>query len=304
MDLGIALPQWGKYASPEVIVQVAQAAERLGYASVWVQERLLRPRAPRTPYGGVPGMAWPEPYRTVYDPIETLTFVAARTERVQLGTSVLDTLVHVPVTLAKRIATLDRFSGGRVLVGLGQGWAEDEFLTANIPPSRKGAGFEEFIAAMRAVWGPDPVKFDGRFYQIPESDIGPKPMQAGGPPILVGAFAPVAVQRAGRIGDGLNPIALAWDMLEGFVGQFREAARAVGRNPDTLPIVARINNQVTDQPLGDDRGPFTGSVDQIRADIERADRIGVNHGFFDLNFVETPVDVQLRFLEELSPTAR
>ena len=102
MDLGIALPQWGKHASPEAIVQVAQAAERLGYASVWVQERLLRPLQPRTPYGGIPGMPIPEPYRTVYDPIETLTYVAAKTERIKLGTSVIDALFHVPVVLGRR----------------------------------------------------------------------------------------------------------------------------------------------------------------------------------------------------------
>jgi probable F420-dependent oxidoreductase len=304
MELGIALPQFGQHATPEAIVQVAQAAERLGYASVWVQDRLLRATSPRTPYVGIPGTPWPEGYRTVYDPIETLTFVAARTERIKLGTSVIDALFHVPVVLARRLATLDRFSGGRVLAGLGQGWADDEFFAANVPPSRRGAGLEEFIAALRAAWGPDPVQFSGRFYQIPAAEIGPKPLQPGGPPILLGAFAPAAMERAGRIADGLNPIAVSWDMLEGFVNQFRDAARAAGRNPDSLPIVVRANNQVSDQPLGDDRGPFSGSVDQIRADLDRSSRLGLNHVFFDMNFAETPVEVQLRLLEQLSPAAQ
>ncbi len=299
MDIGIALPQWGRHASPEAIVQVAQQAERLGYASLWVQERLLRPTHPRSGYGGMPDQPWPEPYRTVYDPIETLTYVAARTERIKLGTSVIDALFHVPVVLGRRLATLDRFSGGRVIVGLGQGWSDEEFQTANVPPSRRGAGFEEFITAMRAVWGPDPVSFSGRFYQIPESEIGPKPVQPGGPPILVGAFAPTALERAGRIADGLNPIGLSWEMLAGMVAAFNEAARAAGRNPDALQIVVRANNQVSDGPLGDDRGPFSGSVDQIRGDLQKAEEMGLNHIFFDLGFVETPVDRQLRFLEDL-----
>src|SRR4051794_10965226 len=192
MDLGIALPQWGKYASPAAIERVAMEAERMGYASVWVQERLLRPTHPRSGYGGMGDTPWPEAYRQVYDPIETLTFVAAKTRRVKLGTSVIDTLFHVPVVLGKRLATLDQFSGGRVIAGVGQGWSEDEFITSNVPMKRRGAGFEEFIQAMRAVWGPNPAKFEGRYYTIPESDIAPKPVQPGGPPILIGAFAPAA----------------------------------------------------------------------------------------------------------------
>jgi probable F420-dependent oxidoreductase len=301
MDLGIALPQWGKTASVEAIVQVAQAAERLGYASLWVQERLLRPTNPKSGYGGMPGHPWPEAYRTVFDPIETLTFVAAKTERIKLGTSVIDALYHVPVVLARRLATLDQFCGGRLIAGLGQGWAEDEFLTANVSPKRRGAGFEEFIAALRAVWGPDPVQFSGRYYRIPDAEIGPKPVQPGGPPILVGAFAPAAVERAARIADGLSPIAISWDMLQGMVDGFRAAARSANRNPDTLQIVVRANMQFSDQPLGADRGPFAGSVEQIRADLERARGMGVNHVFFDLGFVETPIEQQLRFLEQFSP---
>ena len=301
MDLGIALPQWGKHASPEAIVQVAQAAEELGYASVWVQERLLRCLQPRTPYGGVPGQPIPEAYRTVYDPIETLTWVAAKTHRIKLGTSVIDALFHVPVVLGRRLASLDRFSAGRLIVGLGQGWSEDEFLTANIPPTRRGKGFEEFIAALEAVWGPDPVEFKGRSYQIPVSEINPKPIQTGGPPILVGAFAPAAIARAARMGTGFNPIAMSWDMLEGMVNTFHEAARAAGRDPSALPIVVRANNQFADQPMGTERGPFSGSAEQIRADLERAEGLGLNHVFFDLGFGEAPIAVYLGLLEQLRP---
>ena len=299
MDIGIALPQWGRHASPETITQVAQEAERLGYASVWVQERLLRPTQPRTGYGGMPGMAWPEAYRTVYDPIETLTFVAAKTSSIKLGTSVIDALFHTPVVLGKRLATLDRLSGGRLIVGLGQGWSEEEFETANVSPKRRGAGFEEMIKALKAVWGPDPVKFSGRYYKIAESEINPKPAQPGGPPILVGAFVPPAIERAARIADGLNPIALAWDMLEGMINGFRQAARAAGRDPNSLPIIARVNNAVSQQPLGADRGPFNGTVDQMREDLDRASALGLNGLFLDFGFVETPVEDMIRVLQQL-----
>ena len=138
MEITMALPHTGKLASPETISRVAEEAERMGCATVWVLGRLLRPA----------GGSMPDHYATVHDPLETLAYVAAKTERVKLGTSIMDALFHVPATLARRFATLDRLSGGRVIAGLGQGYAPEKFAAANVPMSRRGAGFEEFIRAM------------------------------------------------------------------------------------------------------------------------------------------------------------
>jgi alkanesulfonate monooxygenase SsuD/methylene tetrahydromethanopterin reductase-like flavin-dependent oxidoreductase (luciferase family) len=135
---------------------------------------MLLPTKPKETFDGYP---WPEIFATVYDPIEMLTFVAGRTGKVKLGTSVMSALFQNPVTLARRFATLDRLSDGRAIAGIGQGDFRDEFEAANVPIRRRGRGFEEFVKAMRAVWGPDPVSFTGDFYNIPESRIGPKPVQ-------------------------------------------------------------------------------------------------------------------------------
>ena len=152
MDLGVALPTSGRLASPANIVRIAQEAERLGYASVWTYERLLRPVAELpAPDGSMRRI--PAQYRLTYEPLETLSYVAALTERVRLGTSVIDALLHPPVVLARRFATLDQFSGGRVVAGLGQGWMPQEFETANVPMDRIGSGMDEVVAAMRACWG-------------------------------------------------------------------------------------------------------------------------------------------------------
>jgi alkanesulfonate monooxygenase SsuD/methylene tetrahydromethanopterin reductase-like flavin-dependent oxidoreductase (luciferase family) len=191
---------------------------------VWVLERLLRPINPR-PSPERPSPAMPESYANVYDPLETLAYFSAKTERVKLGTSIMDALFHVPAILARRFATLNRLSGGRVVAGLGQGYSPEEFAAANVPMSRRGEGFKEFIEAMRSAWGPDPVHFSGRFYEIPESRINPKPMQEGGPPILIAAMQKPAVERAGRLGFGLNPLVSSWEALEAGMGAFREAAR-------------------------------------------------------------------------------
>jgi alkanesulfonate monooxygenase SsuD/methylene tetrahydromethanopterin reductase-like flavin-dependent oxidoreductase (luciferase family) len=169
--LGVALPAAGSGASLEAIARVAQQAECIGLGAVWTFERLLRPAEPMML--GVGPLPLPEFNAVVYDPLETLSYVAAVTRTIRLGTSVLDTLFHSPVVLARRLATVDRLSGGRLLAGLGQGWMAQEFTATGVPPRRRGAGFQEHIEAMRAVWGPDPVRFDGAL--LSDSRIADRP---------------------------------------------------------------------------------------------------------------------------------
>ncbi|MDQ6662061.1 MAG: LLM class flavin-dependent oxidoreductase [Chloroflexota bacterium] len=303
MDIGIALPQMGPYASPATIVQIAQEAERLDYASVWVGERLLRPRH-YVPYG-YPPIPMPDYFKTMYDPLETLSYVAAKTERIKLGTSVINAFFHVPVVLARRFATLDQFSQGRVIAGLGQGWLKDEFETANISFQRRGNGLADYMGALRAAWGPDPVHYEGRFYRIVESDIGPKPFQPdGGPPVLFGAVSKVALERAARLANGLNPIARTWSSLEQIARIFPEMVRQAGRDPQQMLIVVRSNNAVGEPHLSEASGPRTplsGSLPQIRDDVQRLESLGIGHIFFDL--LDMPIHEQLRLLEKLRRVA-
>src|SRR5215213_4584299 len=192
MDLGVALPTSGRLASPANIVRIAQEVERLGYAAVWTYERLLRPLAELpAPDGSMQRI--PDQYRLTYEPLETLSYVAAVTDRVRLGTSVVDALLHPPVVLARRYATLDQLSGGRVIAGVGQGWMPQEFEAAGIPMKRMGAGLDDHLAAMRACWAPDPVKYEGRFYRIAESEVNPKPVQER-IPVLLGSMTPAGIQ--------------------------------------------------------------------------------------------------------------
>jgi probable F420-dependent oxidoreductase len=230
MRLGVHLPVAGKSASPEIILQVAVEAERIGLDSVWSWERLMRPTVPIA-LGGAGGVVIdaPEEFGIVYDPIETLAYVAARTSRITLGTSVLDALFESPIILARRLATLDRFSDGRLVVGVGQGWMEQEFEAAGVSMKRRGAGFEEHILAMRAVWGPDPVSFEGRFYRIPEADIGPKPVRPDGPRLMAGAGSTAAAERAGRLGVGLTLVIFEWDTIRETIETFRTAAAGRAR---------------------------------------------------------------------------
>ena len=302
IKLGISLPTYAPLGSPEAIVRVAEEAERIGLASVWTFERLLRPIAPVSPGHGIPPTTLPDFYASVYDPLETLAYVAAKTTTIRLSTSVLDALFHPPVVLARRIATLDQLSGGRLDIGLGQGLIPQEFEAAGIPMRRRGAGYEEHIAAMRAVWAPDPVQFDGRFYQIAESQIGPKPVQPGGPPLLAGAVLPAGIERIARMGLGFNVNVMTPDLadLQTAIESFRQAAEKAGRDPGSLPVVVRVNGNVTadrsTRPSSIERGLLTGTVAKVGDDLDKLQGLNVDQVFWQM---DTQPDEQLHALEQL-----
>lgn len=302
MDLGIALPTTGRLASTDAVVRVALAAERLGYAAVWSFERLLRPVGKVATLGSVEPQYLPESYRNVFEPLATLGHVAALTSRIRLGTSVIPALLHPPVVLARRFATLDQFSGGRVIAGLGQGWMREEFQAAGVPIGYLGDGFDEAVAAIRAVWGPDPVAFDGRFYTIAPSEVNPKPVQVR-VPIVVGAMTPKGIERAARIADGLNPLALSEEQLLGVAGMFRRAARAGGRDADTLTVVARANVPITPKPMEGERPFLGGSPEQIGEDLRALAGRGIDHVIFT-NTAPDDLEEELDLLRRLAETVR
>ncbi|HSE36919.1 MAG TPA: LLM class F420-dependent oxidoreductase [Blastocatellia bacterium] len=304
MKVGISLPQLGPQASAESLVSVARRAEELGYDSVWVLERLLWPLAPKEPYPASADGRLPETYQSVLDPIETLTFVAAHTTKVLLGTSVLVLPYHSPIQLARRLASLDVLSKGRVLAGVGVGWSRDEFAAAGTPFERRGARCDEFLRAMIELWTKDPVKFDGQFYQIPESKVGPKPVQKPHPPIYVAGFGQYTFDRAAKYGNGWNPAGImSFEGLEGMINQFRQTAERAGRH--NLEVVLRAFTVLFKDPAGSSRSPMTGSADQIREDTARLRDIGVTHliqsppalGFDPTATVEDMLTLMERLLE-------
>jgi alkanesulfonate monooxygenase SsuD/methylene tetrahydromethanopterin reductase-like flavin-dependent oxidoreductase (luciferase family) len=213
----------------------------------------------------------------------------------RFGTSVLDALFHPPVVLARRLATVDRLSGGRLVVGLGQGWMPEEFEAAGVPMSRRGNGFEDYLAALKSAWGPDPVSYEGRFYRIPRSYLAPKPLQAGGPPILIGAVAPPAVARAGRLGFGLNPVMLSWDHLEEVLNTWRRARVAAGHET-AAPVVVRTNTVVGSET--NEIGVFAGWGTKAIADLRRLAAYDVDEVFFETGRGPMPIAEQLDLVDE------
>jgi len=188
MRLGINLPQIGPATTAGLLAQAAERAETLGYDSLWAWERLLAPVAPQTPYPGSADGKLPAGCSHAWDPLTILTFVAARTRRVALGTSVLDIPYQNPVVLARALTTLDHLSNGRVRLGLGVGWSKDEFDAVGSSLGERGARADEFLDVLRAIWTTDPVEFHGRFYRIPRSVIGLKPVQKPHPPVYLATY--------------------------------------------------------------------------------------------------------------------
>jgi probable F420-dependent oxidoreductase len=302
MKLGIQLPQTGTQGSAENLIRVARLAEDLGYDSLWTFERTLWPINPQNPYPGSPDGKLPEIIQVVFDPLETLTFVAAQTERVRLGTSVLVLGYHNPLQLARRISTLDHLSGGRVDLGVGIGWSRDEYMAAGTPFAKRGARGDEFLQVMIDLWTKDPVGFDGEFYHIPESRIGPKPVQKPYPPIYVGGSGANTFERAARFGAGWNPSGVSsLEELEKSIKEFRETSSRLGSaNKD---VVLRVFIVVLDSSTGGSRSPLIGTIDQLRDDFQRLSDIGVTELLLTLPEVgfipATDIESGLRRMEQL-----
>jgi probable F420-dependent oxidoreductase len=291
MKVGILLPQTGDLATSENILYIGKEAEKEGFDSVWVFERLLWPVKPQTPYGGVPNLPIPVEYQSVLDSLETLTYLAGNTQRISLGTSIIDILFHNPVILARRFATLDVLSGGRVIAGLGLGWSKDEYDASGIPFSHKGARADEYMQVLKRIWTDDVVEFRGQFYNIPASKIGPKPVQKPHPPILLGAYSPKAFPRIVNYADGWIPIAgsVPLEQQEQAINGLREAARKANKDPSNIRIFVLSYPNVLDSSSqssssNQPRSPMSGTIDQIGSDIDRFKAMGAEHIIFGYAF--------------------
>jgi len=305
--VGITLPQAGQQATRENVIQTAQQAEKEGFDSLWVFERLLWPINPQTPYPGTPDGSLPIESQNVFDPLETLSYVAANTNKITLGTSVIDMLFHNPVILARRFATLDVLSEGRTICGLGIGWSKDEYQVSNIPFKERGKRADEFIQALKRIWTDDVVEFKGKFYNIPASKIGHKPVQRPGIPIYLGGFSPNTFSRIIKydLNGWLGVVAGPLEYIEKSIKSIKGQASQVNKNPDNFQIiVAGYPNVIDGQSSknAEKRFPFSGSIDEIGTDIQRIKQMGIDHIIF--GSIGRDVDMMIDKTKQLSKFAR
>jgi probable F420-dependent oxidoreductase len=305
MRIGTFLPNLGASAAPESIVKVAQHAESLDYDGVWVAERVLYPVNPKTPYAGTPDGSLPDFYRNAYAPLLALAWAAAHTTRIRIGTSVLNIPMHQPVQLAKELASLDALSGGRLSVGLGQGWSQDEYEATGSATTQLGARADEFVDVLKAMWRPDPVEYKGQYFNVAPSIVNPKPAQQPHPPIYLAAFSPSALARAGRVADGWLPTGIPLAGIAQMSQGLRKAASEAGRDPASIEIIILAHVGLTESRMGEERPNFVGNLDEIRQDVETAQEMGASEVILSPtggSVIDESLDGMLKFIEQIRST--
>ena len=292
----------GGIASAENITKAAHFAESENFDSVWVIDRILWPAEPQTPYPPSPDGSWPEVYQTVIDPISTLTYVAAITEKITLATGIIDMLYQNPLILANRLAALDNLSKGRLLLGLGNGHSKDEFQAAGVPFEKRGERADEFLQVLNKIWYDGSVGHKGKYYSIPKSVIGPKPYQQKIPIYLAG-FTPKALGRiiSSNANGWIGIPQLGIDDFKQGQEQLRKAAQENGRDPNSIEYPILAFPEVSENDLGSDRQPMNGSIQQIAQDIKEFEKLGVNHInlVFDFGSHAADLDKRLKYSKQI-----
>jgi probable F420-dependent oxidoreductase len=227
----------GMAVQPEGASALARIAEEAGFESLWTVEHVVVPTGYESQYpysrsGRMPGGE----DSPIPDPLIWLAWVAAVTSHIRLATGILILPQRSPVILAKAVATLDVLSRGRVILGVGVGWLEEEFDAIGVPFRERGARTDEYIEALRTLWRDDEPTFEGRFVQFRNARMHPKPVQEGGVPIIIGGHTDAAARRAGRLGDGFFPARGGPDDLSRLFDVVRATAREHGRDPDAIEL--------------------------------------------------------------------
>lgn len=286
MKFGVALPNYGANAGKRQILEVAKAADELGYFSVWVADRLIVPEPPNQP--------WSKVNQAVYEPIVTLSFLSSVTERVKLGTSILVLPFRNPLVIARQVTTLDILSGGRLILGVGVGWMEEEFQAAGVRMKERGVRTDEIIRLLRDLWKKPRPSFKGRFTEFTQIRFEPKPSRHR-IPIWIGGNSATALRRVAKLGDGWLPVGcMRFQEIGEKIEFLRKKANEYGRSESEIEISS---------PYLHPYGEGGKSIRLIKKDLEKYARLGVSH--FTPSFIyhttEELIDQMGLFASEVIP---
>jgi probable F420-dependent oxidoreductase len=250
MRFGIVFANTMRWSAGPGALEAAKAAEAAGFESVWTVEHVVYPDDYGSKYPYAEGGKMPALASTpIPDPLVWLAYVASATTTLRLATGILILPQRNPLVLAKELATLDHLSGGRVELGIGVGWLQEEFDALGIPWERRGARTDEYVAAMRTLWAEDSVSFKGDFTSFERVSSNPKPAQ-GMVPIVVGGHSRAAAERAGRLGDGFFPGKGSPAELVELFDVVRQSAADAGRDPEAIEFTCGTAGIFGDDPVG------------------------------------------------------
>lgn len=311
MRYGFYLPTRGPQATPKALTTLVQRAEALGFQSVVVADHIVLPVKLESKYPYTVTGAFPSDGDAL-EQLALTSFVAAKTERLRIITSVMILPHRNPVVTAKSLATIDVLSGGRLTVGVGVGWLREEFAALDAPDfDRRGAVSDEYLRIFKAMWTESPARFAGEFYSFEEVWCLPRPVQQPHPPIWVGGHSRSALRRVARLGDGWHPVGanpaspLLPAEMRAKLDELRRLTEAEGRDFSALAISYKAplyDISLTGAALGTDGGarrPFSGTREQIREDIATYEELGVSELILDFRG-----DSLARSLEQMERFAR
>lgn len=300
MKFGFIIPHnWG-LEDPQDVLRLAPKAEELGYDSVWVNHHILNA-------GYILERLGDKPY---YDALTTLTYSAASTRSVQLGTTVLVLPYLNPLVLAKALATLDVFSDGRLVVGVGVGALKHESDSLGSDYHRRGAYADESIAIMKELWTSEDPNFSGRFFSFSGAKFSPKPLQKPHPPVLIGGTSDAALRRVARLGDGWHPNRLSPDELAAAIERLKSHLGLAGRSMSEVSLTMRLELDVLatehSETQAPERGPMVGTADQLLRMIEAYEGLGVEEMIFQVSSTDSVRinRIMEAFAEKVMPRAR
>jgi probable F420-dependent oxidoreductase len=265
VELGLHLPHVGPLANRDALIDFARFAEERDFDSLWVSDHVIIPRKLRSRYPYSPDGSFPIPPDLPFlEPLATLLFVAGVTQRIKLGTTILVVPMRNPVITAKMLSTLDVLSNGRLILGAGAGWMQEEFELLDVPFEKRGARLDDYLHVIKALWTQDQPSFQGKYYSIDEIGFAPKPVQKPHPPIWIGGHSTPALRRAGRLGDAWHAAFVGPDVVAKQFQEVRQHAEAAGRDPNAVALTVRTRLPL-DQP------------DRAVEQLQRCREIGVSH---------------------------
>lgn len=290
MRYGVAIPQANQFATAEALRAMAGAIEDLGYDSLWVSDHIIVPE----------GSSYIPEFMD--EPLAVLAFLAAETTHIRLGTSVLIVPYRDPVFVAKFLSTVDYLSHGRLTVGVGAGWLEQEFEALSVPFEERGPRTDEYLRVIRNLWETETSSFEGKYKKYSSMRMFPKAARdrRGTIPIIVGGNGTASVRRAAELGDGWHPINLSPGELAGGVANYKKRCEEFGRQPG--PITMRHMPGGRTRPSGGE-WPLTGSPDQQAADIRAYAEAGLDELMLSLTArsVGELIETLRAFMREVAP---